>query len=218
MNKILILIFMTALCSCGEDWAFKEETLTIAAENRDWVTEDQYGASFIMVDNHKISQGFRMNLNSTDFSPSSTSYFGIRTHLTKTESFTQAWSSNFGQRFMTILTAGFEPFGDRFSISINELNFMYDFSFKTIGHIYFNSSSKSKTMTNTGYAENETIYSIVQLLDTLTVNGVRYDGILYFNLLDFKDEWSDFTITEIFFARHTGLIKYTLRNGVTYER
>lgn len=209
---------MTILCSCGEDWAFKEETLYIAAENRAWITPDNYGTSFIMVDGNKISQGFKMNENSTDFSPQTSSYFGIRTRISKYESFTQAWSSNFGQRFMLILHAGSEPFGDRLSISIDEIDFMYDFKFKTIGHIYFDSSYKSKTMTDIGYEENEKIYSTVELLDSLTVNGVKYDGILHFSFEDFKDLWSDFTIKEVYIGKHIGLIKYSLNNGITYER
>ncbi len=218
MNKCLIILVVTVLCSCGRERAFKEETLYIASENRDWVTPDHYGTNFIMVDNNKISQGFSMNQNSTDFSPQTSYYFGIRTRISKYESFTQAWSSNYGYRIMFILTAGFEPFGDRFSISINELNFMYDFKFKTIGHLYFNSSYKSQVMTDTGYVENEKIYSTVEMVNTLTVNGVKYDGILHFCFEDFKELWTDFTVKEVYLARKYGLIKYSLNNGITYER
>jgi hypothetical protein len=84
--------------------------------------------------------------------------------------------------------------------------------------IYFNSSTISKIITDTGYVENEAINSTVETLDTLSANGIRYDGILHFTLLDFKEEWTDFTITEVYFAKHIGLIKYSFNNGVTYER
>lgn len=218
MNKYLIICIFLVLTSCGEDHALREETLCIADENRNWITPDTYGSGFIMVDNNKISQGFMMYGNSSDFSPSTTSYFGIRTRITKTESFTQSWSSNFGQSLMLILTAGFKPFGDRFSISINDINFMYDFKFNTIGHIYFNSASKSKTMTDTGYVENETIFSTVQILDSLTVKGIRYNGVLHFSFEDFPDLWTDFTVKEVYLAREFGLIKYSLKNGIAYER
>ena len=218
MNKYLLILFLAVLCSCREDHALREETLTIAGENRDWITRDTYGTGFIMTDNNNITQGFMMQKNSTDFSPSETYIFGIRTRITKTESFTQSWYSNFGQSIMLILTAGFEPFGDRFSLSVNELNFMYDFKLNTIGHIYFNSVYKSKTMTDTGYEEVEAIYSTVQILDSLTVNGVRYDGVLHFSFEDFKDFWTDFTIKEVYLAKQYGLIKYSLNNGITYER
>jgi hypothetical protein len=217
MNRFLIILIIIVLCSCRDDWAFKEETIYLAEESKDWLTPDKYGTSFIMVDNNNISQGFLMNQNSTDFSPSESYYFGIRTRISRYESYTQAWTSNFGQMIMFILHAGSEPFGDRFSMSINGIDFMYDLKFKTIGNIYFNSSSKSKTMTDTGYEENETIYSKVELMDTLSVSGVKYYGILHFSLKDFKDEWSDFTTTEVYIARHTGLIKYSLNNGITYE-
>ena len=218
MNKYLIIGLFLVLTSCGKDHALREVTLFIADENRNWITPDKYGSGFIMVDNNRISQGFMMDLNSSDFSPLTTSCFGIRTRITKTESLTQAWSSNFGQRLVLILTAGSEPYGDRFSISISDLSFMYDFKLNTIGRISFKSVNKSKTITDTGYVENETIYSAVQILDSLTVNGVRFNGVLHFSFEDFRDLWTDFTVKEVYLAKESGLIKYSLKNGISYER
>jgi len=121
MNKYLIILFVLIISSCGEDDALKEETLYISSENRDWLIADEIGSNFIMIDNNNIAQGFSMYQNSSDFSPSTSSYFGVKTKVIKTESYTQGYSSNYGQRFSYILTAGFAPFGDNLSISINEI-------------------------------------------------------------------------------------------------
>ena len=218
MNKYLIILIILTMCSCGEDDALKEETLYVSRENRDWLTADEVGSNFIMIDNNNIAQGFSMYQNSSDFSPSTSSYFGVKTKVTKTESYTQGYSSSYGQRFSYILTAGFAPFGDNLSIIINEISFTYDFKFKTIARISYELNYKSKLMTDKGYEENDKIYSTVEILDTITVNDRLFSGIIHFNFEDFSDKWSKFTIKELYVAKQYGLIKYTLENGITYER
>lgn len=218
MNKYLLILLVIVFCSCSDDHAWWKENLYVAGENKEWLAPDLEGSSFIMVDNNKISQGFLMFQNSSELSPSTSSYFGIRTRITKTESYVQTWRSNFGKYIMLIITAGVEPYGDRFRINMHNLEFMYDFKFKTIGDISLDANPKSKTMTDTGYVETDSIFSVVDLQDTLTVQGVKYSGILHFRLEDFKDQWTDFTIREIYLAKNVGLIKYALNNGIVYER
>jgi hypothetical protein len=218
MNRFVLLLIASLLCSCTEDWAFRQETLTIADENRDWVCDDSLWSGFLMVDNNGISQGFNMKGNSTGFSPSRTLYFGIPTHSTQTESFTQSWSSNYGVSLMSILTAGFDPYGDHISISINGLDFMYDFKFKTLFNIWFQSSSLSRTMTDVGFDDNVTINSTVEILDRHTVNGTVYDSVLHFAFADFREMWRDNTVTNLYFAKKEGLIEYALHSGVVFRR
>ena len=218
MNKSIFILPFLVLCSCGEENALKEETIYISKENKDWLTKDEVGSSFIMIDNNKISQGFLMSENSSYFSPSTTSYFWVNTKVIKTESYTQWYSSNYGQRFSYILTAGYTPFGDNLCVSINDILFAYDLKFKTIERINYDLNYKSKIMTDKGYEEDVKIYSTVELLDTLTVNGCLYSGILHFKFEDFRDKWTQFTIRELYLAKHYGLIRYSLVNGITYER
>jgi hypothetical protein len=217
MNKYLLCILLI-LASCGEEDALKKETVYILKENKDWLTTDEFNSGFIMIDNNKISQSFSMYQNSSDFSPSTSSYFWIKTKVIKTESYTQGFSSNYGQRFSYILTAGYSPFGDKLCVSINDILFAYDFKFNTIERISYDLNYKSKIMTDKGYEEEEKIYSKVELLDTLNVNGFLYSGILHFSFEDFDDKWTDFTVKELFIAKQCGLIKYRLCNGITYER
>jgi len=218
MNRFLLIVLIFVMYSCGDDYAIKHRSLYVADENRDWVIPDDYGSGFVMTDNNRISQSFIMTTNTTDFSPSTSYFLVIRTRITNTESFTQGYTSNYGSSHMFILTAGFEPYGDRISISINGLNFQYDFKLKTIGRIDYLSNYKYRVMTDMGYQDGDSIYSSVEILDSYPLNSIDYAGVLHFKFEDFPDLWTDFTVTELYVAKKYGLIKYTLKNGITYER
>lgn len=218
MNKIFIILLLLTMCACTEKSALKEETVYVANENKDWIGKDSIGSDFLMTDNNSITQSFSMYQNSSDLSPSTSSYFGVKTKTIITESYSQGYSSIYGQRISYILTAGHAPFGDNLCISINDILFAYDFKFNTISRINFGLNYKSKQMTGKGYEETEKIFSTVELNDTLTLGGQLYSGVMHFKFMDFNDKWTKYTVTEMFFAKHYGLIEYSLNNGITYER
>ena len=219
MNKLLIIILLPILaCSCGEKFALSKDKLTVLPENKEWLIAAETGSSFIMTDNHNISQGFSMYQNSTGFSPSTSSYFGVRTNITETESYSQGYSSVYGQRFSYTLTAGNEPFGDNLTVSLNDLLFTYDFKFGTISRLNLESNYKSKTMTDQGYEITDTIFSTIEILDSLTVNGFTFSGVMHFSFSDFADKWTPLTIRDVYLAKQYGLVRYSLENGITYER
>ncbi|MDD4646013.1 MAG: hypothetical protein PHY99_08500, partial [Bacteroidales bacterium] len=58
----------------------------------------------------------------------------------------------------------------------------------------------------------------IGILDSLTVDGFTYSGIIHFNFRDFTDKWTPLTIREVYLAKQYGLVKYSLENGITYER
>ena len=209
---------MWALVSCREDKALKEEILYVSPENREWLSNDSLGTSFLMIDDNKIAHAFSRYQNSTDFSQSSTSKFGIYTNSTKRESFSQGYSSTYGTRYSYLLTAGFLPYGDNISININELSFVYDFKFNTITRIGYRDKYKSKMMANDGYEEREKIFSTVELLDTMEINGKMYSQILHFTLEDYSEAWSNLTIRELYIAKRYGLIKYSYQSKVSVAR
>lgn len=218
MNKVIYIVLMWALVSCRKDKALKEKILYVSLENKEWLSTDSLGTSSLMIDDNQISQAFSRYENSTDFSQSSTSQFGINTTNTKRESFSQGYSSTYGTRYSYLLTAGFSPYGDEISININKLSFAYDFKFKTITRVGYEGKYKSKRMANEGYEEREKILSTMDLLDSIEINGKKYSEILHFTLNDFSEEWSNLAIRELYIAKQYGLIKYSYQSKVTFAR
>ena len=43
-------------------------------------------------------------------------------------------------------------------------------------------------------------------------------GDMKFTFKDFKGQWTDFTVTEIYIAKRLCLVKYVLAGGITWER
>lgn len=216
MNKYVVFLLLILFPSCGDE--FGEETNYVLNENKEWLVTGDQNSQFIMVDNNSISQSFSMNGNSSDFSESTSGYFFIRTKVTKTESYTQSFSSNFGQGLSYILTAGDSPYGDELYVSLNEISFAYDFKFNVLSRLSFAGNYMSKSRTDKGFEVKKDFNSSIEFLDSLVVNGKQYSGIMHFTFLDFNDKWTKFTVKELFIAKHIGLIKYSLNNGIIYER
>lgn len=216
---LLVFVFFVNLLSCGEDSALKEETIYFQDENKGWITSDSLGFNFIIVDNNGISQSFTMNRDNYEFSKSWGSFLGVNTDMTHAEYHYQAYTSNYGITYSISLTAGFEPFGDDLYIELDGIGFAYDFQFNTISRLYTDFGIKSKLMTDSGYElQGEDIYSTVNFYDTYLTTSDTFENVLHFQLNDFKDNWEDFTVTNIFIAKNIGLIKYELNKGITLER
>lgn len=216
---LLLFVILVNILSCGENSTLKEKTIYCDDENKGWITSDSLGFNFIIVDNNGISQSFSMNVNNYEFTKSSTSFLGINTDMTFREHYYQSYYSNYDIKYSISLTAGFEPYRDNLSVDLDEIGFTYDFKFNTISILYTDLGIKSKLETDRGYElEGEDIFSTVNIYDTYSTSSDTYEDVLHFQLNDFRDNWGDFTLTDIFIAKNIGLIKYELNNGVTFER
>jgi hypothetical protein len=219
INRIIMILPFLFLASCGEEHALKEETLSFAAENKDWLVSDTVGDHFIMIDNNGISQSFAMNTNQHEFSKSWGSFLGINTHMTYTEYQYQSFSSSYGIGYSLSLTAGFEPFGDDVFIKLGEIGFDYDLKIGTVARIDSPYGYLSKIKTDEGFGdEEEKINSTAEILDSVVFNGIKYANVLYFTFNDYPEYWDKLTVKEIYVAQKSGLIRYILNGGVTYDR
>ncbi len=210
---------MLLLVSCGEEHAIKEETLYFKDENRDWVLKDSVHLPFIMVDDNGISQSFSLINSTCYFNKSWSSTLGITTHMTHTEYCYTACGSTYGTGFSLSLTAGLSPnHGDQVFILMGDIGFAYDLEIKTIVRIDSPFGYKSKIITEAGYEETESFGSTVEMLDSLIVEGIKYENVLHFTFRDFQDQWKKHTLAEIFVAKGVGLIKYVTHAGLANER
>jgi len=217
-SSFLLPFILLFTISCGQENAIKKETRFVLNENKEWLSDDAVGSSFIMMDNNQISQSFKMDQSGSGFSPSTSSYFWIKTKTIEVESYSQGFTPNYGLGFSFLLTAGSIPFGDNLTVSFGYFSFTYDFKYQTISRLSSQNSYLSKDMIDDRYEENQKIYSTVNLIDTLRINSHLYTDILHFRLEDFANEWAPTYLRDIYLAKHVGLIKYKLNNGVFYER
>lgn len=220
----IILLFIAAailLSACGgEGGGLKTESYYFNEQNEGWLSNDTLDDTFVMIDNYGISQSFSMNSNNYYFNKSWGSIMGITTHTSLTEYHYQSYRSSFRLNFSLSLTAGIPPFGDNIYANLMEVGFAYDFEFETVPRLDTPFGHKSLLMTSEGYeiSEDGEIFSAVEILDSLSTAYASYDQVLHFTFHDFKDFWTDYTVSEIYLAREVGLVKYVLANGDSGER
>jgi hypothetical protein len=216
MNKLKYLPLLLVLVSCiGES---RNVTIDLSEESLEWLSEEETGESFYMQDNNGISQSFLYNTLTASYSYSSSSFLGIRTKSTRRQNIYQEWSSSYGRYFSLMLTADFEPFGDNLTVTLNDMSFNYDLGKEEVTRISTPFGSLSKLITSTGYEEPDVILSQVTIHDFLLVGTRTYGNVMHFRLNDFSEKLTPLAITDIWIARHVGLVKFSLSNGLVYTR
>jgi hypothetical protein len=220
MNRPFTLILITIiLASCGEEHALKEETLWFSQDNRAWIEADAIRQPFLMTDDNAITQSYSVNFNTSYFNKGWSSFLGINTHMTHSEYSYIDFRSTFGTSFSFSLTAGSMPErGDVVYAELNQVGFQYDLQNRTLVSIDSPYGTKSKTITEEGYEENDPIGSTVEILDSLLLGDKIYRNVLHFCFNDFTESWYEYTPTDIYIAKGIGLIKYTAHIGLSTIR
>lgn len=221
-SKYIIVTMIPFLLSCGGEGsgALKEEYIYMEGMNKEWLASDTIGDVFIMTDLNGISSSFLMNGNHTYMGKSWSTVFGINTSSTYTEESFQTWSSGFGMSLSISMRANPEPHGDEIYISLDGVGLRYDFDFETVHSLDTPWGYKSYLTTDKGYEihDDGEIFSTVEILDSLVTSYGSYEDVMHFTFNDFKEQWTDFTITETYLVRNVGLVKYVMANGHSGER
>lgn len=219
-SKLLVLGLLLYLCSCRiyddtiTDWYYVSDDL------KEWLVVDSINFRFMVKDNHSIGREFVMIENGHEFSPGSSYFAGIKYHVSQRENYYQRFGSNYGDSYSISLNPTFNDdiFGEQIDFYLQNLSFSYDFKFEEIIRLETNNQYRWLTITSEGIEDNTLFQSTVEFLDEITMNDQIYFDILHFQLKDFEPFWNENTITEVYYARKLGLLRYKMNNGLTFER
>lgn len=211
----LIIVLTASFSACNQP---KEKFYHIEDVNKGWLFDGEVGGSVFFTDNSGISESFTLYSSAREFNEGSSGFLFMTTQVSKRESFYQAFTSTYGHRFSISLSASYPPFGDELYVNLDGFAFAYDLKYNEVSRLESPFGYKSKTMTDKGYAGNVIIGSQVEILNQFELNGFSYSQVLKFKLLDFQENWTSFTVREIYIAREHGLVKYVLNNGMEAVR
>ncbi len=215
---ICLLIPILFFTSCGEDFAFTTKYNYLEEETKAWSIPDSLNkTSFEMVDNKGISSTFNELTTQISFSTGQSGFLFIPVRKSQTENIYISCNSNYGLNFSMYLYAGFDVFGDYLNMNLGETNFSYDFKYKELSSVGIKNAYISRIVTDEGL-EGEKIFSKVEIIDNYTIGDKKYAQVLHFRLNDFETKIDIFTITDIYYAKQIGLIKYSYPNRVTMVR
>ncbi len=213
LNKALIALMVITLSGC-----VKEEVISFSPENRDWMVDNSVGSNFVLMDDNGISHELFLTEDSYYFLEGSGGFLFFTTHRYSREYHYKVFSSTYAMHFSVSLTAGSEPFGDELFIEALNTGFAFDLKQNKVTRVEHVYDYLWLGSDDEQYSDNVTIHSVVTILESYTVNGAEYSDVLHFTLNDFSENWEDYTVKELFFAKRYGLVKLVFNNGLTFSR
>lgn len=206
MKYIRISFFsaLVFLSSCN----YTVDYRTVSEESKLWFPSQEFKDGFIFVDNKGFTRRYKFLNEYTSSSYGSGGNIFFQTSEFEHVSIIYSYSSDFS----ITLSPGFKGFGDYLTVNVGKFKFKYDLQHETLAYI-----SLDYDMIHEHSSKGE-IKSKVYHIEEYQINDVIDKDVLHFKLDDFRDLWNFNTITELFYAKQVGLIKYDLAGGMVYIR
>lgn len=218
-NRIGIALCMLCFISCNlfEDGITK--WYKVSEETKLWLA-DSSGFCFRMADQNGITREYLNEQNTHDFSEGESFFGGVKYRISQRENYYQSFSSTFNDVFSFSLSPGYDDgyWGERISLSINSLSFTYDFLLDRLVTVETNFNYLSHKITSSGVENDSLIHSTIDFYDEIELNGTIYPHVFHFILSDFQQNWTEYTVTEVYYARKLGLLEYRYKNGLSFTR
>lgn len=194
------------------DWYYTSDEL----EN--WIV-DSTQFHFEMVDQNGITREFLNRNNQHYFSGGSSYFAGIKYSKSEREYYYQQFSSNYQDSYNISINPALNSYwGEQITFYLNDLHFTYDYLFDEVINIETNGHYEYLRINSDGIQGDSLFGSKFKILDRFEVDNHWYENVFHFHLEDFKSSWNEFTITDVYYAQNTGLLRYEMNNGLVFER
>ena len=189
----------------------KTKVYQVNDASRDWFA-DTMNVRFTMMDENDIMQSLRFDAAESYMTETGTTVLFIPTDKGEHEHITQSGTNTYGTiRVSTTISAykhDDEHEGtDEFRMYFNEAIY----AMRIDGNLFYPSKCYE-----TDY--NEGMDYTAEYLDSFEVSGKNYEGVMHIKLIDIGYPRTKNFPTEIYYAKHYGLIQCTLDKELTLHR
>ena len=211
-TKHLILIALAfVMASC-----VKTKTYRVNDANRDWFA-DTMNLNFSMQDENGISQSLMFGIADSYMTETGASIlFIIPTDKGEHEHISQSGANSYGSMRVSTTISAYKLVEysdiDEFRLYFNEAVYVMGID----GNLFYPDSDNKYACYELGY-DNAMDYT-AEYLDTYTVREKSYEGVMHLKLYDVAYPRTKNFPTEIYYAKHYGLIQCTLDDKLTMYR
>lgn len=206
-NKIIILCALAfVMASC-----VKTKVYRVNDASRDWFA-DTANLHFTMMDENDIMQSFRFDAAESYFTETGASIlFIIPTDKGEHEHIGQSGSNSYGSMQVSTTISAYkhddEHEGtDEFRMYFNGANY----AMRIDGNLFYPDKCYADYVGGMDYT--------AEYLDSFEVSGKNYEGVMHLKLIDIGYPRTKNFPTEIYYAKHFGLIQCTLDDKLTMYR
>jgi hypothetical protein len=212
--KVLLTVQLLAFFSCGDDIVVLKKHYFVKPENKAWLVNDTLPKSFDMVDNNGITHSFSGGSTKQEFSEGGSGILFFTTKKTYTEYFDYGARSNYGTSFSMSLYAS--TIGDDITLRVDDISIHCNLTTNEI--VSFDCGRSNVKWTQSNEKDMTSLFVKANLLSALTVRNKEYKEVLYCRLTDNINVLDKKDITEIYYAKGIGLIKFKIKSGIVIER
>lgn len=212
----IYLLIITIISSCIPNWNKPDEIQNLENGTKEWIVGDSamfhYKMTGLGLDTFLFAESF----SQFSISGSASKVENFNAYVVQGEHFDQFFTLNNlnDQYWISLKTAEEEDHGDLFSIFLLGSEWAYDFTNEELTYVH---CLLEQDFWKTKW-ENDLLQSSCILLKTFAVDSVLCDSVLHFKLTDFEKNWNSETVTELYYAKHFGLVQFVQNSGDVYHR
>lgn len=218
IRRLLWLAPLLGLVACGDDFALSTKYYYVKPENKAWLVNDSLiGVPYAMVDNNGITYNFTGVRTSHDFSEALSGFLFIPTQKSYRENYYSTSVSNYGTSFSMYLYASYTNTNDDdMHMYLTGISMHCSLTSREV--TYFGCDENNVEWTQSDENTTTKVFVKVDKLNSLTVQNQTYNEVLHFYLKDPIGVIKPNQCTDLYYAKGIGLIKYTLKSGIVFER
>lgn len=216
--RLLWLVPLLGLVACGDDFALSTKYYYVKPESKAWLVNDSLvDVPYAMVDNNGITYNFTGMNSSHGFSEGLSGFLFVPTRKSYRENYYSSSVSNYGTSFSMYLYAS-HTYDHDDEIHFYLTRIYIDCTLESQEVTYFGCDENNVEWTQTDENTTTKVFVNVDKLDSLTVRNHTYTDVLHFYLKDPIGVIKPNQCTDLYYAKGIGLIKYTLKSGIVFER
>ena len=209
-KHLILMALVVAMTSC-----VKTKTYRVNDASRCWFA-DSTNCRFTMQDENGIMQSFRFAPAESYTTETGTSILFITTEKGEHEHITQSGANSYGTMRVSTTISAYKLMeysdSDEFRLYFNEAVYVMGID----GDLFYPDNDDKYLCFESGY--DNAMEFTVEYLDSYTVGEKSYEGVMHLQLVDVAYPLTTNFPTEIYYAKHYGLIQFKLDDKLELQR
>jgi len=216
-TKLFLSLIMITFVSCGDDFALTKKYYYVNEKSKEWLINDSLATMFEMVDNNAITYVFKGDKTKQSLNEGASGFLFVTTKKSFQENYYYSSISNYGTSFSMYLYASYlDDSEDVLHLYVD--NITVHINLKTAKIDYFGCRQNNVKWTQTDENDKNSVFVRAEFVDSINVRDYSYKGVLHCCIKDNVNALDPNDMTEIYYAKGVGLIKYTLKSNIIVER
>ncbi|MEX2371971.1 MAG: hypothetical protein WD578_13280 [Bacteroidales bacterium] len=224
LSRIFIIGFIICTSSCNDKVSDDFQTFNLDEGSKQWLYSGNEGDVLYLMDTLKNQISIVLKRERSEYleATTTTDWFGWSSIIiAEYERISQHFSFNNGMDLYISMSAESQPENCEMQISFDSntvLNVRIIPNSTKLTRVTIYQPEDENGIRSGSSVINDRINSTLVYYDSLILNNKSYFDVLEFELRDLYRDTDELSVVSFSIAKEVGLLKYSLKNGLSYER